>query len=155
MAGRLSPEQRLIETEKRLDLTLTEVKLAMDENDGLLRNAVLHVPRIRGQLRLNVRCRSQLPGAWQMSIVLYSPRFDGRLDCIDWEGQFVDVNGQIGSGFHRHIWDHAVMSCDLLKISLPQFNPATVQEFVGMGFAMMRVAPREEEAYGNQMPIDQ
>jgi hypothetical protein len=133
------------QSEKHLELTLTEVKLAMDANNGELRRAVLRVPRMRGQLRLDVRCKSPVPVAWQMSIALYSTRLDRRVDCIDWEGRFGDVNGQICSGFHRHVWDPQAMSCDLPKLSLPEFNPATIADFITMGFAMMRIAPRKEE----------
>jgi hypothetical protein len=74
-----------------------------------------------------------------MSLILYSSRFDGRIDCIDWEGLFVTMEGAKGSGFHRHIWDPEKMSCEDTKIALPLFKPAGVEEFVLDGFKLLGV----------------
>jgi hypothetical protein len=145
-ARRPSPEQNIIAATKHLGMTLAEMRETMDRNSGELRQAKLTVPRIRGQLRLNIGCRQPQRESWRMSVVLYSPRFDGRIQCIDWEGWFVDIDGLRQVGFHEHLWDEAARSCDHQKRPLVGFDPATVLEFIEAGFAIMKVIPREEEA---------
>lgn len=75
-----------------------------------------------------------------MSVILYSDRMDGRIDCIDWEHMFEAMDGAKGSGFHRHIWDPTTRSCEKSKILLPQFNPQSVEEFILQGFTLMGIA---------------
>ena len=74
-----------------------------------------------------------------MSVILYSSRFDGRIDCIDWEGSFVTMEGKRASGFHRHIWDPAKMDCEKSKVALPLFQPTVVEQFILQGFGLLGV----------------
>jgi hypothetical protein len=118
---RLSPPEKIRLAEKFLDMTMSELRNGMDLNGGQIRAAMLRVPRMRGQLRLKILCRSNVPSCWSMSVVLYSPSGkDGRIDCIDFENRFEDVNGQICSGFHRHQWDCEQGDCERLKSGLPE-----------------------------------
>jgi len=120
-----------------------QIREAMDAEDGSLRR-VLRVPGMRGQLRIVIKCRSNSPMCWSMSVILYSNRFDGRIDCIDWEHLFVTMDGARGTGFHRHIWNHQEMSCEKNKIALPQFMPTSVEEFIRQGFDLFGVILQEE-----------
>ena len=109
----------------------------MDSNGGELRAAVLRVPRMRGQLRLKILCRNRAPSCWSMAVVLYSSAVDGRIDCIDFENRFEDINGVVCSGFHRHQWDPTQGSCERQKLVLPEFNPPDVAAFIESGFALI------------------
>jgi hypothetical protein len=120
-----------------------QIREAMAAENGSLRHA-LRLPGIRGQLRIVVKCRNNSPTCWSMSVILYSNRFDGRIDCIDWEGLFVTMDGGRGSGFHRHKWDHEEMSCEKSKIALPRFTPTSVEEFILQGFALFGITVQEE-----------
>jgi len=82
---------------------MEEIRGAMNQDDGCLKHPLL-VPRMRGELRLVIRCRSSSQTSWSMSVILYSSRFNGRIDCIDWEGLFVAIDGTKAMGFHRHVW---------------------------------------------------
>lgn len=115
-----------------------QIKEIMDANNGLLKHAVV-VPRVRGQLRLVIRCRNDSHQCWSMSVILYSVRFDGRIDCIDWEGLFVTKEGSKASGFHRHIWNPEQMDCEKSKVPLPKFQPTCVEQFILQGFELLRV----------------
>lgn len=74
-----------------------------------------------------------------MSVILYSSRFDGRIDCIDWEGLFDTIDGQRASGFHRHVWDPRKMDCENSKIALPRFKPSGIEQFILQGLALLGI----------------
>ncbi len=138
VSKQLSPEARIINAFKHLDLTLEEVKAEMDRNHGNL-EWNLRIPRLRGSLRLVIRCRHSSPAAWSMSVILNSNRFDGRIACIDWEPLFASIDGMKCSGFHRHVWNEKAMSCDRDKVALDQFNPTSLEEFILQGLELFRV----------------
>jgi hypothetical protein len=117
---------------------MEQIRDAMNANDGCLRHQLV-VPRMRGQLRLVIRCRNSSQTCWSMSVILYSSGFDGRIDCIDWEGLFVTIEGKQGSGFHRHIWDPKKMDCEKAKMALPLFQPVGIEQFILQGFALLGV----------------
>jgi hypothetical protein len=142
---RLSPEERILRSVKHLDLTLSEIKARMDESGGSL-EALLKVRGTRGALRLVIRCRHSSQTSWSMSLVLNSARFDGRIDCIDWEPLFVSIDGVKCSGFHRHIWNNEARSCDRFKLPLPEFQPAGAEDFIVLGARMLDVAVQKEES---------
>jgi hypothetical protein len=54
-------------------------------------------------LRLNVHCKhpSHVEG-WTIALKLHNTRIDG----FDFELKFVDADGSIHSGWHRHVWDN-------------------------------------------------
>jgi hypothetical protein len=132
---------------------MEQVRAAMDASNGDLEYSLV-VPRVRGSLRLVVRYRHPSRTSWSMSVILNSDRFDGRIDCIDWEGSFVSIGGVWCSGFHRHVWDAKSMSCERTKKDLVGFVPASVEEFVIQGFALLGVVPRKESANDrSQMPL--
>lgn len=83
-----------------------------------------------------------------MSVILYSSRFDGRIDCIDWEGLFVTMDGKEASGFHRHIWDPGEMNCEKSKVALPLFRPISVEQFILQGFALLGVKHAPDSSGG-------
>jgi len=124
-----------------------EIRDTMNQNDGYLKHPLL-VPRTRGQLRLVIRCRSSSQTSWSMSVILYSSRFDGRLDCIDWEGLFETIDGKKAMGFHRHVWDAEKMNCEKSKVALPSFRPTSVEQFILGGFALMLVQHQADSAEG-------
>ena len=75
----------------------------------------LTVKHLRGLLRLAIRCKREMPSSGSMgsmAIILNSSRFDGRIDCIDWEPLFIAVDGNRYKGFHKHAWDAKSMSCE-------------------------------------------
>jgi hypothetical protein len=143
----LSIEERTIAVPKHLDLSMDQIREALDSNEGTLRHP-LSVPHLRGQLRLVIRCRSSNPTAWSMSVILYSSKFDGRIACIDWEGLYVDINGRECAGYHRHIWDPAEMNCEKQKLSLPDFQPATIEEFILRGFELLAIEHQKSSSGG-------
>lgn len=143
----LSQEERIIAFRKHLALSMDQIRETLDAGDGTLKHP-LSVPRVRGQLRLVIRCRSSLPMAWSMSVILNSGKFNGRIDCIDWEGLFVAIDGAKASGFHRHIWQPSEMSCEKHKRPLPDFEPTTVEEFILRGFALLLVAHEKSSSGG-------
>lgn len=153
-SSRLSPEERLVRATKHLDLTLDQVKAEMDGSSGNL-NRPLRVPRMRGYLRLVVRCRHSSPTSWAMSVILNSGRFDGRIDCIDWEALFVSADGRRCSGFHRHVWNAKAMNCDSFKVPLPTFKPETAEAFLIDGLKLLNVVLRKGEPHnvGDQMRL--
>lgn len=150
---RLSPPEKIREANKFLDMTMSEIRRMMDEKRGEIRAAVLWVPRMRGQLRLKILCRSDVPSCWSMAVVLYSNAVDGRIDCIDFENRFEDVNGMVCSGFHRHQWDNVHGSCERQKIALPEFNPPDVGTFIKSGFRLLNIT-HKEEAPDDQLSIN-
>jgi hypothetical protein len=79
-----------------------------------------------------------------MSIVVNGARFNGRIDCIDWEGSFVDTESVRNRGFHRHLWDPKIMSCESLKMALPRFLPSSAEAFIIEGLLLLKVKMREE-----------
>ena len=119
-------------------MSMEQIRDAMNTEDGTLRRP-LQVARIRGQLRIVIRCTNNSPTCWSMSVILYSNRIDGRIDCIDWEGMFDAVDGTKGTGFHRHLWDPIRKDCEKSKVALPAFNPASVEEFIIQGFKLMGI----------------
>jgi hypothetical protein len=150
---RLSPEERLLRTPKHLNLSIEEIISQMTLNLGDL-EAPLRAGRIRGHVRIVIRCRHLSPTSWSMSIILNSSRFDGRIDGIDWEGLFVSTDGTRHSGFHRHDWDAKVMSCERRKIPLTEFKPSSMEQFVIQGLALLGVILRKEpNSHGSQMSI--
>ena len=126
---------------------MEQVRNAMDGNGGCLEHP-LSALRIRGHLRLVVRCRNRSPMAWAMSVILNSRRFNGRIACIDWEGLFVASDGSKSSGFHRHIWDAGEMSCEKSKLPLPEFQPTTVEDFILRGFVLLVITYEEKSSGG-------
>jgi hypothetical protein len=149
--NRASPEERILLAVKRLNLSMGQIREKMDATGGDLKHA-LSVPGLRGELRIQVRCRSDAAASWSMSVILLGNRFNGRIDCIDWEGLFKTMDGGQGSGFHRHIWSAKDMSCNDNKVALPQFRPAEVRDFILQGFAIMGVRHRED-ANDDSLPI--
>jgi hypothetical protein len=149
----LSVPEKLRESTKLLDMTMSEIRDAMDRNDGELRAAVLRVPRLRGQLRLKICCRRPVSSCWAMAVVLYSSAMDGRIDCIDFENRFEDIDGNVRGGFHRHLWDRAEGSCERHKVALPDFKPSDVGNFIKRGFLLLNIIPKEK-AINDQLPID-
>jgi hypothetical protein len=123
------------------------IRAVMNANRGDLRRPLL-VARARGQLRLVIRCRTSSHTSWAMSVILYSGRFDGRIDCIDWEGSFLTIDGKTASGFHRHVWDPKTMNCEKSKVALPLFQPANVEDFILQGFALIGVTHQPDRAGG-------
>ena len=83
-----------------------------------------------------------------MSVILFSRRFDGRIDCIDWENLFVNDDGKAGHGFHRHIWNPEMMSCEKTKMALPLFRPTGVEQFILQGFKLMRITYNSDSTGG-------
>lgn len=144
-AKRQSPEQRVRAAIKTLGFTLGALKTEMNGNGGNF-EGLLNVQRLRGRLRLVIRCRHPLPSSWSMSLILNSSRFDGRIDCIDWEPLFVAVDGTRCSGFHRHEWSAKEMNCDYFKLPLPSFQPSSAEEFIVQGMDLLKVIPRKEES---------
>jgi hypothetical protein len=142
---RLSPEERIIEAPKRLNLTMQQIREAMAKGRGDLRHP-LSVPKMRGQLRLSIRCRNDSPASWAMSVILYSHRFDGRIGCIDWEGLYVTMDGGKASGFHCHVSDPKAMHCEELKRALPQFKPTRVEEFILQGSKLLGIRHEEDSS---------
>jgi hypothetical protein len=139
----LSPEQRILQASKRLDLTLDEIKRTIDKDAGNLKSELL-VPRMRGELRIQIRCPRASFTSWAMAVVLYSSRFTGRIDCIDWEPLFVCMNGLKCAGYHRHMWNAKVMSCEKFKAPLPLFRPSSTEEFIVQGLKLFTVSYRED-----------
>src|ERR1700683_2418710 len=126
---RLSPEERVLASVKYLDLTLSGIEAKMDVNGGTLEEP-LRVKGLRGELRLGIPNRHSSETSWSMALILNSTRFDGRIDCIDWEPLFVSIDGPKCTGFHRHAWNAKAMSCDRFKLPLPQFKPANAEDFI-------------------------
>jgi hypothetical protein len=126
---------------------MEQIRDTMSTNGGDLRHPLV-VPRMRGELRLAIRCRSNSETCWSMSVILYSRRFDGRIDCIDWEGLFVTMDGKRDSGFHRHIWDPGKMECEKSKIALPLFRPTDVEQFIVQGFALLGITHEPDSSGG-------
>lgn len=141
---RRSPEERILDSTKRLDSTLEMIKTEMNAQAGTFEGQ-LTVPRLRGRLRLMIRCRHADMSSWSMSLVLNSSRFDGRIDCIDWEPLFVSISGERCVGFHRHVWNPKQMSCDRFKEPLVTFKPASVEEFIFVGLHFFHVILRKGE----------
>ena len=100
---------------------------------------------IRRGLRLVIRCRHPSQTSWSMSLILNTARFDGRIDCIDWEPLFVSTDGSKCSGFHRHLWNAKVMSCDRFKVPLPQLEATSAEDFIVLGMQILGVAVRKEK----------
>lgn len=73
-------------------------------------------------LRLNVHCKhpSHVEG-WTIALKLHNTRIDG----FDFELKFVDADGSIHSGWHRHVWDN--------KIGSAERNKRPVKDFDGVG----------------------
>jgi hypothetical protein len=130
------PEERILDSVKRLNLTLATLKAEMNVNAGTF-DGLLGVQRLSGRLRLIIRCRHAFPGSWSMSVVLNSGRFDGRIDCIDWEPLFVSIDGIRCNGFHRHVWNPKSMSCDRFKMPLAEFRPTSAEEFIVQGLKLL------------------
>jgi hypothetical protein len=66
---------------------------------------------------------------------------------------FVTIQGETGSGFHRHIWDTKTMSREDSKMARPKFQPTSVEEFILQGFALLGVTYRKGTSNGIQMSI--
>ena len=126
---------------------MDQIREIMNKTDGDLRHPLI-VPRMRGELRLVIRCRHNSETSWSMSVILFSRRFDGRIDCIDWENLFVTIDGKEGHGFHRHIWDAEKISCEKTKMALPLFRPTGVEQFILQGFKLMRITYNSETTGG-------
>lgn len=137
-AKRRSTEERIRRSAKQLAVTLAEIKAIMDANFGDF-EADLHVARMRGRLRLILKCRHTSFASWSMSLILNDHRFNGRIDCIDWEPLFDSIDGRRCSGFHRHVWNSKQMSCDRFKVPMDGFNPASVEEFILAGLQFFNV----------------
>ena len=118
---------------------MDQIRNIMDANGGNLEHGLV-VPRARGQVRLIVRCRNNLCTCWSMAIILNSKRFNGRIDCIDWESQFVATDGQTRTGFHRHAWDAKKGSCERSKVALRRFQPRNVEQFIVEGLTLLGVS---------------
>jgi hypothetical protein len=141
---RPSAEERILRSEKGLGLTISQIKAAMDAGGGAT-EARLKVKHCRGELRLAIRCRHSSHTSWSMSLILNSARFNGRLDCIDWEPLFISIEGKRCNGFHRHIWNAKAMSCDRFKLALTPFQPASAEEFILLGAQLLAVFFKREE----------
>jgi hypothetical protein len=88
-----------------------------------------------------------------MSLILNSERFNGRIDCIDWEPVFVSIDGTQCRGFHRHLWNAKAMSCDRFKLPMPQFQPTSAEEFIILGVRILNVAVKKEEFQDVSLPM--
>ena len=79
--------------------------------------------------------------SWAMAILLNNQRIDG----IDWEPIVQDHRGKSHDckGWHRHIWTSA--NADTEKECLPNFNPATIREFLLRGLEILKVQLRKED----------
>jgi len=113
----------------------------------------LKVKGFHGQVRLVIRCRHASPTSWSMSLILNSKRFNGRIDCIDWEPLFVSIDGTQCSGFHRHIWNAKAMSCDRFKLAMPRFQPRSAEEFIVLGVRILNVAVNKEKLQDVSLPM--
>lgn len=88
------------------------------------------------QLRLNVRTRSETPLAWTISLKLHGIR----IDCIDHEARFKAYDGQIGRGWHRHMWDADAESAERLKTPVSGLDGViTREDFLMRALQVMRV----------------
>jgi hypothetical protein len=63
-------------------------------------------------LRLNISCRDELAVSWSISLKLHCIRIDG----IDWHRTFIDPNGSVQKGWHRHEFDQRSKSADKHRV---------------------------------------
>ena len=143
-ARRLSREDKIIAAPKSLEVTMNEVKAEMDANSGDFEKR-LNVPGLRGILRVIIHCRHESETCWSISVIPNSETFNGRIDCIDWEQHFIDMEGVPRSGFHRHVWNARAKSCERFKVVLSGFHPSGAEDFISSGLKLIGIVPKKED----------
>ncbi len=102
----LSPERKISAQVKRLSLTLTQLKKAIDDQGGSLSLSV-PLKRKGDFVRLIIRCRRlDVPEAWAMALLHHNVRIDG----IDFHVKdYTASDGTRRLGWHRDLWKAGIM----------------------------------------------
>jgi hypothetical protein len=137
----LSLQEQVLKEPKYLPYTMAQVKEEIDTQRGNF-SSPLTVRRKRLAVKLSMRCkRPDLPEACTMSIVLNNVP----ISYIDWHRtEFVGIDGARQIGWHRHVWSDRERSCENQRRHLPKFNPATIEEFIQMGFQEFNIIVEED-----------
>jgi hypothetical protein len=136
---------------KACDLSLAQVLRKFNDQSKFDDSFRVSVPlesssTVTLPIRWTINCRGPHPRSWGMTILMDNVRIDG----VDHEQRVKDHRGQIGSGWHRHIWNPASKHSDD-KECLDGFgNFVTRREFVRDGCELLRIELREsgDEDYG-------
>lgn len=85
------------------------------------------------------------PEAWSVAITLHSVR----IDCIDRESKYRDVEGNDQTGWHRHLWDAASKSCEDHKVLVQDLgDEISLHDFLVRCFGLMRILLNRDD-HGN------
>lgn len=134
-------EQRIIAQDKPLGLSLADLKVALNSNRGRISRGIA-LKGIRAiQVRLIVVVPTFRRKTWSLSLLLNDIRADG----IDWHvTTYTDTEGAKRIGWHRHIWCPQRRTGEALRQHLPDFDPATTEDFILEGFSIMGVSLKGE-----------
>jgi hypothetical protein len=100
-------------------------------------------------IRWCMNLKSSRPRDWSTALLLHNLRFDG----IDWEGFVDDHRGHRCSGWHRHIWDSAIESCQQKKECLDGFGThQTKGQFIRDVCSVLQIGLVEGGEYENAEP---
>jgi len=133
MAPRLALEERAVRQVKFMDLTFWQLADAIDKQRDV-KVTLRTKPRL-GKLKIQIRCRSNVPEAWTMALILNNTP----VDWIDHHGRYVDRHGLLQHGWHHHVWDAQSKSSKNGRERLDGFVPLTAQEFIISGLACLNV----------------
>jgi len=146
---------QIIADEKYFDVSIAEILRSVLSPAGKFDLTEEHETKdeygvdFRVLIRLNINCQSKAPQGWAIALKLHNERIDG----IDWEPEFLAVDGSIGHGWHRHQWDQRRQSAKHTKTPAPDFDGIDSREqLLIRAFSIMRIRVNARD-YGDQLPI--
>ena len=77
------------------------------------------------ELKLRVGGSPVSPDSWAVAMIMQNRRIDG----IDHEDWFNDIDGNECEGWHRHMWNPSVCSCEDYKVPVAGLDDAPALEY--------------------------
>lgn len=143
--------ERIRAGSKYFDISIEEILRDLENEGGKSEyESELDLPGVDDSipLRLNIRCKGPA-NSWTIALKLHGTRIDG----IDWEARYTDVQGQAMRGWHRHLYDDKSKSAMSMKAQVEGFDDISdKRQFLVRTFKLMKILLNEVDYGPTDLP---
>lgn len=139
----------MLGTKKPLGITFAQLKAEIDAAGGDLRIPIKMKGSHRGNLRLMIRCKNNIPQSWGMSLILDN----SMIDCVHFHRtDYTNTEGIKLAGWHRDLMEGGK---NVGRKTLKHFDPQQLDDFILQVLKIFKVTlkPGGEDA-DSRLPID-
>ena len=132
--------QRIVEAEKYFDVSRAEIQRELEQSGEFAVETYLELDdgngeRVTVTIDLRISYKDGYRG-WSAALLLHSERVDG----IDFEARYTDVNGNPCSGWHRHLWNPETREAKIGKQPIGDLDDVNgCEEFLIRIFGLLRI----------------